>query len=137
MDEIEKILEELKMEHNIEELVSFNDINIQEKIKDNSFLVMKYKELWIKEKVALEELEDKLNILISSRYNHYRFEMDEKLTKQEIEKYYIPGDKKIIQMNKILRKQKVKVDFFEMAWKGLEKMQWNLKVFADGERRGY
>ena len=137
MDEIEKILEELKAEHNVDELISFTDIDIQEKLKENSFMVMKYKDLWIKEKATLEDLEDKLNTLISKRYNYYRFEIPENLTKVEIEKYYLPGDKKIIQMKTILRKQQVRVDFFSMIFTGLEKMQWNIKVFSDNERRGY
>jgi len=137
MDEIEKILEELKAEHNVDELISFTDIDIQEKLKENSFMVMKYKDLWIKEKATLEDLEDKLNTLISKRYNYYRFEIPESLTKPEIEKYYLPGDKKVIQMKSILRKQQVRVDFFSMIFTGLEKMQWNIKVFSDNERRGY
>ncbi len=133
---VNEIIEELKEEHNIEELVSFTDIDLQEKLKDNTFQVMKFKDLWIKEKITYEKLEDTMNKLKASRYHFYRFEQDEDLSKPEIEKYYIPGDTKIIQMNGILRKQKVRVDFFEMCWKGLEKMQWNMKCFSDNERRG-
>ena len=135
-DVIQILLEELKSEHDIEELVSFSDIDLQEKLKDNTFLIIKYKDLWIKEKIIFEQLEDKMNRLMSKRYHYYRFEQDENLSKPEIEKYYIPGDRKILQMKGILRKQKVRVDFFEICWKSLESVKWNMKTFSDNERRG-
>ena len=135
-DVIQILLEELKSEHDIEELVSFTDIDLQEKLKDNTFLIIKYKDLWIKEKIVYEQLEDKMNMLMSKRYHYYRFEQDENLSKPEIEKYYIPGDRKIIQMKGILRKQKVRVDFFEIAYRALDKMSWNMREFGQNERRG-
>ena len=136
MDETEKIIEKLKKEHPIEDLVSFNELDLQQKLQDNSFLVIKYKEFWIKEKATLEELEGKFDLLIARKYDHFRFESPKQLSKPEIEKYYIPGDKQIIQMQKIVRNQKIRVEFFDMCWRGLEKVAWSMKVFSDNERRG-
>jgi len=34
-------------------------------------------------------------------------------------------------MKKILWRQRIRVKFFEACWKGLEKMQWNMKTFHD------
>lgn len=135
-DTVEKILEELKMEHDIEDLVSFDDLNVQEKLQENSYLVIHYKEKWINEMSILEGLEDKLDMLKGKQYDYYKFGIDKELTKTEIERYYLPGDKKVIQMKEIIRRQKVRADFFEMAWRALDKLGWNIKTFCTNEQRG-
>ena len=136
MNETEQILNDLKEQYPIEDLVSFNELNLQDKLQDNSFLVIKYKEFWIKEKAALEDLESKLDLLMGRQYDYYRFESEKELSKPEIEKYYLPGDMKIVLMKNILKRQKIRVEFFDMCWRGLEKVQWNMKEFGNNERRG-
>lgn len=123
------ILEKLTAEHPIEELVQFTDVNIQEKIKENTLMIVKYRDLYHRELSNLEELEDKLESLVGKRYDHYRFEYEKELKKIEIERYYLPKDPYILKMRKIIRRQRVKVRFFEMCYKAFERQQWNLKTF--------
>ena len=136
MDEREKIKEELLKEHPILEMVSFNELNVQDKLKDNAFLLVKYQELYNTENSIYEELLEAYDALVGSRYDHYRFDSDKAITKPEIEKYYLPKDKRIRQMKHILSKQKMRVDFFDLCVKGLGKQGWNMKVFSENERRG-
>jgi len=61
-----------------------------------------------------------MEVLAGECYDHYRFDEDRGLTKTEIEKYYLPKDKKVKQMKGILRKQKVKVEFFSNVYVWIE-----------------
>jgi len=132
-DVVEKLLEE----HPIIELVKFSELDIQEKLQDNPYLIVKYRELYYAELAKLESLQDKYDLLTGRRYDWYRFESDKELTKPEIEKYYLPKDKKIQQMKKILRNQEIRVRFFETCFKGLEQQGWRMKSYIDVLRGGY
>lgn len=135
--EKQEILDKLMEDHPILDLVQFNDLNVQEKIQENTFMVVKYKDLWQREKAALDELYDKYDLLIGRRYDYYKFEIDKELTKVEIEKYYLPKDNKIRRMKNIIRRQEIIVGFYEICFKAFEKQQWNLKVFYDSLKGGF
>jgi hypothetical protein len=130
------VLDELKSNHDIESMVGFDNLNIQEKLQNNTFLMIKYKELYIREKAIYETLEDKYEKLKGMRYHHYRFESDLELKKAEIEAYYLPKDLKILQMKRILRMQKIRVDFFDTCAKAFEKRQWCMNTFSNNMRGG-
>jgi len=131
-----KELEELKEEHQIEELVKFDETDIQEKLQDNAFRIIQYKEFYYKELDIYENLERKMEALMGMRYKFYKLDVVEEWTKKEIEDYCLPADQKIVSMKKIMKRQKRKVIFFEMAWKALEKQGWNMKVYNDRDKHG-
>lgn len=135
-NELKEIFDKLKEEHNIEEMIGFSELDISEKLQKNDMLIIKYKELYYKELQLYEILQEKMETLKGLRYKHYRFNDDHEWNKYEIEKYCFPSDKKIIKMNKILAKQQVKVRFFEICWKALDKMSWSMKTWNDRELRG-
>lgn len=135
-DEKQEIVDKLLEEHPIHEMVKFNEMDIQEKLKDNSFNIVKYRDLYDRERAKYEELEDKYNTLVGMRYDHYRFDYEKELQKPEIERYYLPKDKKIIQMKNILRKQEIRMRFFELCIKGFESQGWRMKSFLDSMRGG-
>lgn len=133
----DELLQELHNEHPIDEMVKFSDLDIAEKLTENPYMIVKYRELYYKELANLDKLEMLMDKLIGERYKHYRFDDDKEWTKVEIEKYCIPSDEKIIQMKKIINRQKIRVRFFEMGYKGFEKMQWSMKSFIDTLKGGY
>ncbi len=132
----EEIVKELMEEHPILELVKFSDLDIMEKLKENPFYIVKYKDMYHKELAIYDDLQDKYELLVGRQYDHYRFEFDKELSKPEIEKYYLPKDKKIIQMKQILRRQESRMKFFELAFKGFEQMGWRMKAYIDAMRGG-
>ena len=136
MTEEEKIVAELLKEHPIHEMVRFSDLDITQRLEENSFNIVRYKELYYKELAAMEKLEINYDKLVGIRYKFYRFEDDQSWTKPEIEKYCIPSDKKIIQMKGIMAKQRTKVRFFETCYKGFEQAGWRMKSFIDVMRSG-
>jgi len=130
------MINELKKVHNIESMIEFNNLNIQDELQKNPYYIMKYKELYIREKSILDHIEDKYDKVVGERYHFYRFESDENMTKTEIEKYCLPKDEKIIKLKKIMRKQKIRVEFFDACYKAFEKRQWSMKTFSENLRYG-
>jgi hypothetical protein len=134
--EEQQILEALKAEHPIETMLSFNETDISERLQENVLKTIKYKELYYQELQKLESLESKMELLVGLRYKFYRFEDEHEWQKPEIEKFCIPSDKKIIAMKRIISKQKVRVRFFEIAYKAFDQLGWRMKTYSDIERMG-
>lgn len=126
-----KILEKLLEENPIHNMVSFTELNIQEKLQDNVGLIVKYRDQYHRELSRLDQLNDLMGKLVGLRYKHYRFDCNDSYTKPEIERYCIPADKKVLRMQKIIRNQETKVRFFEMAFKAFEKQSWSMKMFLE------
>ena len=130
----EQIIDELKKEHPIDEMIRFSEINLMEKLEENSFMIVKYREHYYLELSKLEKLEDNYDKLLGIRYQYYKFDDDKEWTKVEIEKYCLPTDIKILQLKKIMARQKIRVRFFEIAYKGFEQAGWRMKTYSDNLR---
>ena len=131
----DKIVDDLLKEYPIYDLVAFDELNICQKLQDNPYQSMKFQDQLIKEKNRYEELEELQEKLVGELYHKYRFHTEEELTNKEIEKYYIPKDPKYLKMNEILRKQKIRIAFFELCVKGLDRQYWSMKGFIDANKR--
>jgi len=138
MNEAERkeIIDSLLKEHNIYDIVSFNEINVQDKLLENSYMKIRYNDLYQAEKMVLDQLNDKMETLVGTIYDELRFNQDKELTKQEIEKYYIPRDPKVKKMKEIIARQMVRVEFFDNCVKGLSSMGWNMREFCTNMRKG-
>lgn len=134
--ELQQIFDDLKAEYDIENEAQFSDLDIQEKLRKNEFMKIKYHDLWQSELRKYEILERKMDALKGIRYKHYRFNDDHEWQKKEIEDYCLPSDPKIIKMKKIMAKQMVRVKFFDMCWKAFNSMGWNMKTFTEREKMG-
>lgn len=133
----EEILKELYEQYPIDELVKFSELDIAEKLQNNSYWVVKFRDELAKALAEFDQLEEMLETLMGQRYNHYRFDDDRELDKSEIKNFYLPKDTKIIKMKRILSRQKVKVDFFKFCVAGMEKQQWNMKNFLEALKGNY
>jgi len=135
-NELKQIFNELKAEHKIEEMATFSELDIAEKLQKNEMMVIRYKEHYFAELEKYEILERKMDALRGIRYRHYKFDDNEEWSKKEIEDYCLPADEKIIKMKKIMAKQQVKVRFFDMCHKAFSSMGWSMKNFTDREKHG-
>lgn len=133
----EEVFEKLHVEHPIEEMVKFSELDIQEKLKENPTKIVTYKDFYHKELSKLEHLNDLMDKLIGIRYKFYRFEDSNEYTKVEIETFCIPGDSQILKMKKIIHKQEIRVRFFKMCYEGFDKQNWSMKTFLETLRAGY
>lgn len=132
--ERDRILESLQEDWNIKEDVSFNEYNIKEKLETHPFKLIQYSDQLEKERFVLDRIKDIYDKVVGKRYDFYRFQMDERLTQREIEQYYLPKDEKVIKIKETLKAQEIRVKFFEICVKALEKMSWNMKNWIDRNR---
>lgn len=132
--EYEDVINQLKTEYPIEELVQFNEFNIQEKLKESAFLILHYKEHYLKEKNQLERIIALKDKIIGEQYDKYRFNFNKELKGMEIKEYYLPKDEKVIKINRIYQKQLWRVEFFAACVEALVQQGWRMKAFLD-ERR--
>jgi hypothetical protein len=130
----EETIEKLNEEYPIESIVKFNDLNIQEKLKDSAFLILHYKGLYLKEKNQLDRIGTLRDKIIGERFDFYRFNYEKELRTNEIKDYYLPKDEKIIRINRLYQKQQWRVDFFEAATEALIQQGWRMKSFLDEKR---
>jgi hypothetical protein len=128
-EERNKVFEELQIEFPLQQFLEYNELDIHEKIPLITMKSMEYQDLLNKEQSILDKIMEQRARVCGDLYNHYRFEVDKKLDKFEIEKYYLPKEPKLLAFDKILRKQKWKVEYFTICVKALEKMSWGVKDF--------
>lgn len=129
MNDYDKLLKKLKEEHPIDELVKFNELNVHEKLQENDWLIVKYRDLYHKELDKLERAKELLEKTEGDRFIYYRYECDREWTKPEIESYALPQDEKVRKVKKIIQLQQARVRFFQMAWKAFESRAWSMANF--------
>lgn len=130
----DEIIAELDAEWNIEEFLEFHEFNIAGKLQKHAFELMRYKEQLEREKYDYDKILEFRDTIVGQQYQFYKNNSDELLQKSEIEKYYLPSDSKVQKINKIVRNQKVRVDYFKMCYDGLDKMYWNMKSYIDSAK---
>jgi len=102
-DEIrQEIFAQLYADHPIDEMVKFSDLDLQEKLQENPFWIVKFRDLFNKAQAEYAHLEVLMDKLAGERYDHYRFESEREIDKFEIKNYYLPKDKKIVKMKNIM-----------------------------------
>lgn len=129
MKEYDIMLEKLKEDHPIDNIVLFNELNVHEKLQENDWMIVKYRDLYHKELDKLERIKELLEKTEGERYKYYRFDDDNEWTKPEIEKYALPQDEKVRKIKKLVQKQQMRVRFFQMCWKAFESRAWSMSNF--------
>jgi hypothetical protein len=138
----DKIVKDLLEEFPILTEVSFNELNIHDKLMENAERYHFYYDQWLAEKAELAELEAKRERLEGLIYDELRFPTPEStnphacknLASKEIVQYYIPRDVRYVKLMQIIERQKVRVEFFELAAQTLNKLGWNMRNFIDNEK---
>lgn len=130
------VIQELMKEHNVEDILNFNETDIQEKLAINSAKIWHFAELYNREKNDYDKIMEIKSLLEGQLYIHYKTTSQLSLKQGEIEKYYIPNDKYIIMLNKIARQQKWRVEFYQSLKAALEKQQWNMTTFLKSIQAG-
>ena len=129
MKEYDEMLKKLHEEHPIDDLVKFNELNVHEKLQENDWLIVKYRDLYHKELDKLERAQEILEKTKGERYIYYRYECDREWTKPEIENFALPQDEKVRKVQKQVQRQQAKVRFFHMCWKAFESRSWSMNNF--------
>ena len=109
--------------------INYNEYNIKERLEKQPYLFQQWRLLYIKEKHKLNRIEILKDEYLGELYDKFKYEDDRKLTKVEIERYYIPKDKKTIKFVKLLMKQEIRVDVFETVMKTFQQQGYAMAQF--------
>lgn len=131
-----KVFAKLEEEYNIYEILEFSEINIQEKLSRNAFWVQKFNLLKLSEMAKYERVKDILDIAVGEKYEALR-NGNVTLTKKEIETYYLPRDEKILELKGLVRKQELRVKYFETMCEAIKHLQWYMKMYIENGKNGY
>lgn len=134
--ERDEIWKELYNLHPIDKQVQFSELDIQEKIRNQPFLLLQYNDLYYKERARLDKMLEVVDKIQGTRYDFYKFNYDKELTKYEIEKFYLPKDPTLLKAKEKLRKQQWRVDFYKMCSDAINNQGWQMKAFVEGMKQG-
>jgi hypothetical protein len=135
-EEVDDLLKSLQEQWPIIEIVSFNELDVQQKLQEQPYKLIQFSEKYIKEKSRMDDLLD-LKIRLSAKlYDKLRFHVDKALSTKEIEQYYMPTDGDMIKLNNAIAKQTVIINYFEMCVKAIEKQVWSIKLWMENKRYG-
>jgi hypothetical protein len=138
-DKITDLVDEINEDSIIKDILSkypelydqlnFNEYNIKEHLEMNPWLLEQWRLLTIKQKHKYHRIEILKDEYIGDLYHNLKFENDIKLSKQEIERYYIPKDEKAIKFAKLLMKQNIVVETYEAIYEAFKTQSWTMKQF--------
>jgi len=132
----EEVIQDLSDECDVVNLLSFNEINIQDKLFTNAAKVQHYTELYYREKNDYDKIIEIKEALIGKKFEYYKTNADLLLKQSEIEKYYLPRDPDIMRITSIARQQKWRVDFYWGLKGALEKQGWNMMNYLKSMQVG-
>ena len=142
---IEKIRDELnedvlfgKLEeqYNVYDILMFNEFTIKERLEKNAFHFKDFKLKYLQELAKYEQVKERLDKTIAEKYQSIK-EGSVKLTKTEIEKYYLPKDETILKLRGLLRKQEIRANYFEAVCSAFDKQGWSMKNFIENQKGGF
>jgi hypothetical protein len=93
--------------------LQWNEYNLKERLEKNPYQYQQYRMLWLKEKHNLRKIEILMEEYIGQLYDSLKYGGEKKLTKSEIEKYYIPKDDKVKAFRVRFMKQQIRAEIYE------------------------
>lgn len=131
----EEILDHLQKKYPIEEQVTFNEFDVQEKLQSQQKLTMYYWDLLQKATAKKDETE---NLLIDEKckaYDKLKFENERNLTKTEIELFYLPADKNVKKAQRKLEILQIYVDFFKVCYDASKNLHWKIRTYLESREK--
>ena len=132
----DNVFSKLEEEYNVYDLLTFNEFNIQDRLERLSFHMKDFRLKFLQEQGKLAQVEDHLNKVTADKYIALK-EGSVTLSKTEIEKYYLAKDEEVLNLRGLVRKQEMRVNYFEAVWHAMDKLQWNMKLYCDNGKGGY
>jgi hypothetical protein len=144
----EKIFNALIKKYDVENLLCWNEFTLQDKLPKQAFLEVQWREMYISANKKLDELKRTKEEIIGEIFFEVKYpqlvENKEKnpyasigagLQNKDIERYVIPRDKRIKEINVKIEFNETIVDFFLTTYEAIKKNTWNMKNWLDVYKR--
>ncbi|MCK5015687.1 MAG: hypothetical protein KAS32_01330 [Candidatus Peribacteraceae bacterium] len=92
--------------------LQWDEFTLKERLEKNPWQYQQYRMLWLKERHNLKKIEILMDEYIGQLYDELKYDGDKKLSKTEIEKYYIPKDDKVKQFRVRYMRQGIRTDIY-------------------------
>ena len=126
----DKIIAEIMKEHpDLYDQLDFNEFNVKERLEKNAYWYQHYRILYMKELHKLKNIEIARDKYIGDLYKELK-NGDRKLTKTEIERYYLPSDKKAIQYMKLSMKYQIRCDVYQYICDAFKSAGYNMSTYV-------
>lgn len=113
IEEDDICLEVMKQHLELWDDLQWDEFNLKERLEKNPYQYQQYRMLWLAEKHKARKIEILMDEYIGQLYDSLKYGGDKKLSKVEIEKYYIVKDIKAIKFMKAHMRQKIRAEVYE------------------------
>ena len=144
----DRIYDALIKKHNVEELLTWNEFTIEDKLPRQAFLEVQWREMYISANKKLDELkrikEEIIGEIFFEVKHPQQVEKKEKnpyasigagLQNKDIERYIIPRDKRIKEINVKIEFHETIVDFFLTTYEAIKKNTWHMKNWIEVHKK--
>lgn len=134
LNEVEKNigLQEYLLKYPIDMLMGFNKENLKQKLEENAVKLFDFEILLLKAEARYIELKDMYLEVLAEQFDWYKFEYDKSLSTAEIKEFYLQKDPAVKKIKRLLDKQIIQKNFFELCIRSLirqgERMHDFIKV---------
>lgn len=144
-DVLEKVREELNEDKFFSKLIEeydvtgdleFNEFNIKERLEQNSFYQKHFKLKYLQELSKVQQVREHLEKKTGEFYEELKHGQVQ-LSKQEIERYYIPKEPNLLKIKSLLRKAEMRAQFFEAVFEAFKSQSWNMKSYIEQNKGGF
>ena len=126
----DNIIKEILSEHpELFDQLNYNEFTIKDRLEKNPWMQEMWRLLYIKEKHKLHRIEILKDEYLGKLYEKLKYNDSRKLTKKEIEHYFIPKDEKSIKFAKLMMKQEIRVEVFESIYESFKAQGWLMKQY--------
>lgn len=113
IEEDDICLEVMKQHLDLWDDLQWDEFDLKEKLEKNPYQYQQYRMLWLAEKHKARKIEILMDEYIGKLYDELKYGGEKKLSKTEIERYYIPKDTKAIKFMKAHMRQLIRAEVYE------------------------
>jgi hypothetical protein len=113
IEEDEICLEVMRQHLDLWDHLQWDEFNLKERLEKNPYHYQQYRMLWLAQKHKLRKVEILMDEYIGNLYDTLKYAGDKTLSKVEIEKYYLPKEKKVIKFKRAYMRQSIRTEIYE------------------------
>lgn len=113
IDEDDICIDIMKQHLELWDELEWDEFNLKERLEKNPFQYQQYRMLWLAEKHKARKIEIYMDTYIGQLYDQLKYGGEKKLSKTEIERYYIPKDERAIKFMKAHMRQTIRAEVYE------------------------
>ena len=113
IEEDELCLDAMRQHPDLWDNLEWDEFSLKEHLEKNPYHYQQYRMLWLSEKHKLRKIEILMDEYTGNLYDKLKYGGDKKLTKAEIERYYLPKDETVKKFRRAYMRQEIRAEIYE------------------------